>query len=110
MITAKFFKREDKILGFQISGHAGYAECGHDIVCSAVSTLGYTFLNGITDVLSIKPEYEIKDDDGFMRMSFKDSSKEDIIKAQVLMQTMLLGMENLKILYGDYIKVVKEEV
>ena len=46
MIKIKVFEDyKNKEYIIDISGHAGYAEKGKDIVCAGVSTLFYTFLN-----------------------------------------------------------------
>ena len=42
MIKASFTRTEDKTFLFQIDGHAGQDDSGHDIVCSAASILAYT--------------------------------------------------------------------
>lgn len=43
MIHIKFWKSEDgKSISITMKGHAGYAEDGQDIVCSAASILAYT--------------------------------------------------------------------
>ena len=49
MIRANFFKSQGVLTGFSISGHAGYAESGYDIVCSAVSSAVQLSANLITD-------------------------------------------------------------
>lgn len=108
MINICFKKNSGKILGFNIEGHAGYREEGEDIVCSAVSALSYTILNGITEILKIGVEHIIKD--GFLQLSLRDNSLEEIEKCQVLLETMLLGFESMEIGYSDYIKVQVEEV
>ena len=38
MTRCEFYTEEDRITGFSISGHSGYAENGQDIVCAAIST------------------------------------------------------------------------
>lgn len=35
---------DDKRLGFELTGHCGYAERGKDIVCAAISSLYLTYL------------------------------------------------------------------
>lgn len=110
MITAKFLRKHNKLVYYEISGHAGYSDFGLDIVCSAVSSISYTIANGITDVLFIKPDIEVIDKDGFMSLDLRFNSKEDIEKSQVLMETMLMGIKNIKKSYDDYIKVIEEEV
>ena len=42
MITASFEKSEGKFINLSVIGHAGQAEIGKDIVCSAASILMYT--------------------------------------------------------------------
>lgn len=45
--------------GIKISGHAGYAPQGQDIVCAAVSALTQTLIKSIRDLTDDKIEYEI---------------------------------------------------
>ena len=37
MTKCEFFTEDDRITGFSVSGHSGYAEAGSDIVCAAIS-------------------------------------------------------------------------
>ena len=37
MTTVTFLTEESRIVGFEVSGHSGYADAGEDIVCAAVS-------------------------------------------------------------------------
>lgn len=50
MIECKFINSQDS-LTLCIKGHAGYAERGKDIVCSAISTLFFTLANGLNESL-----------------------------------------------------------
>lgn len=38
MTTVTFHSEGDRIVGFDVVGHSGYAEAGSDIVCAAVSS------------------------------------------------------------------------
>jgi uncharacterized protein YsxB (DUF464 family) len=49
MITALFFCRENRLTGFDISGHSDYAEAGYDVVCASVSSAAQLVCNTITD-------------------------------------------------------------
>lgn len=56
MIQAEFFAdAEGRLLGFSITGHAGIAEAGEDILCAAVSSAAYMTANTILEVLHITP-------------------------------------------------------
>lgn len=48
--------RKDKIT---VSGHAGYAEAGKDIVCAGVTALTMSLVKSINDLTDDKIEYEI---------------------------------------------------
>ena len=47
MISVVISKHQDKYINVTLNGHAGYADHGQDIVCSAVSALTQTFVRGI---------------------------------------------------------------
>ena len=49
MIKAVFFKENGCLSGFSVSGHAGFAESGSDVVCAAVSSAAELVCNTITD-------------------------------------------------------------
>ena len=64
MIEIKFKPKE---LELSITGHAGAAEKGKDIVCSAVSILFYTLAQAVSDsenMLMEAPVIEIEDGNG----------------------------------------------
>ena len=56
MITVTIFKKENQFTGIKSVGHAGYADYGQDIVCSAVSVLLINTLNSIEEFTSDKLE------------------------------------------------------
>ncbi len=51
MISVRFFQKGGKLTGVTVSGHAGYAEYGQDIVCASVTSAVQLTANGITEVL-----------------------------------------------------------
>lgn len=109
MISINFSEKENNLVSMKASGHAGFDEYGKDIVCSAVSALSVAILNGITDVMHFKPDFYI-DEDGFLSISIENLHIEQIKACQVLMETLLLGLQNIEINYGEYINVKVEEV
>lgn len=61
----------------EASGHSGYAEAGKDIVCAAVSTLMFSFLN-FMDQKDI--DYKIEYSDGYMKIEVENYKKiKDVI-------------------------------
>ena len=62
MTTVRLIKKGDNAIGFDVSGHSGYAESGSDIICAAISSavgLSETIINDFfhadADVL-VEPE------------------------------------------------------
>ncbi|MBU5592727.1 ribosomal-processing cysteine protease Prp [Clostridium sp. MSJ-4] len=108
MTSVLFKKKDDKIIAFDINGHAGYASEGEDIVCAAISALSQSVIIGLEEVLYIKPDYNIKD--GFLCMSIRDNSIEDIEKSQVLLKTFLKSLQSISVSYVGYITIQIEEV
>jgi len=108
MINVKFKKVSGNLVSFKVNGHADFDEYNRDIVCSAVSVLTYAIINGITDVVKVNADFEIRD--GFSTLSLEKQPLEDIEKCQVLMETMLLGIKSMEIQYGTYITLKMEEV
>jgi uncharacterized protein YsxB (DUF464 family) len=71
MIKATFEKEEGQYLSLTIEGHAGQAEKGNDIVCSAASILAYTLAQTITQMdkqewLKKKPHINLKEGNGLI--------------------------------------------
>ena len=55
MITVRFKKAaDDSFMGFRVSGHAGWAALGKDIVCAAVSATVWQTANGLVKFADAK--------------------------------------------------------
>lgn len=107
MTRVVIFKKKDRISGFEISGHTGYAEEGSDIVCSAVSSVSQMALLGIKDVLKLNIFFEISD--GFLKLSLGENVENE--SAQVLLKSMEKSLREIQREYGNYVKLeVKEDV
>ena len=61
MITVDLFKNEQGLItGYKVSGHAGFAAAGEDIVCGAVSVLTQTPILGLEQHLKCQPSYHVE--------------------------------------------------
>jgi len=104
---------KDGIVSLEASGHAGFADHGEDIVCAAISVLMQTAVNSLEKVAGI-PEnkfiYEM-DEDGYMYLE-KPAKLDKTIdaKAEIVLQTVLTGLEGIAEAYPQYIKLYKREV
>lgn len=93
MIKVKVKKDSDTIKSISILGHAMYADSGKDIVCSAVSSIVTTTINGILSLDKESLSYEVS----------KDGLVIENIKNDKVTQTLLKNMISLlKELENDY--------
>lgn len=105
MTNVTIFKQESNILGFEVSGHSGYAEEGSDIVCSAISTLSQSICVGLDNVLNLKPEIKVDDKKAYLKCKLsKNLSKEQFADAQILLKTF---EESVKLLLAGDKKIKK---
>lgn len=103
MTKITIFKKNGKILEYQIKGHSCYAEQGKDIVCCAISTAGQMALVGLKDVLSLKIKYDLQD--AYLHVELLEDFEN--ISAQAILSSMEKTLENIA---ENYAKFVKMEV
>ena len=114
MTKVKIFKSNNKILKYIIDGHAGYDEYGSDIVCASISMLGITTYNSLEVVCGI-PEDDMvvvaDDKSGYLMVSIPKELRDDLMaKAQVVLQTLEIGIIETVRNYPDYITLEYGEV
>ena len=93
---------EGRIREFELSGHAGFAIEGQDIVCAGVSALSIAAVNGLEHFLSVVPK--VQEADGHLTCQLVGIPEQELEQAQWILQTMTLGIEQIHSAYGqDYI-------
>jgi len=101
MIKAKVFWDKKRLVGFDIQGHADYAPHGEDIVCSAVSILAITTVNSLLEQVG---QVLVKSDDGLVSVKLPDDlNEEQRLKAQVILKTLLIGLNGVSLEYPQYV-------
>ena len=96
----------DRITGFSVSGHSGYAEKGADIVCAAISTAVTMAEATINDVCGAKAKVRVKEDDARITLTLPTScDEEDTVQA--VLSGMMLTLISLRDDYPDYIEVLE---
>ena len=76
MICADFFRNEhDRLVGFRITGHAGYADYGEDVCCASVSSAVMLTANTVTEAFKIKADVAVEENEIILRLE-NDSSEE----------------------------------
>ena len=90
------------ITGYKVSGHAGFAEEGMDIICSAVSALTQAPLLGLERHLKLKPSYSVNQEDGILEVAL-NSAPTDL--TQAILQTMVYGVESIAHQCPQYVRI-----
>ena len=106
MTRCEFFTEDDRIVGFSVSGHSGYAEAGSDIVCAAISAVVTMAEATINDVCGAKAKVRVKDEDARITLTLPTSCDEEE-SVQAVLAGMMLTLINLRDDYPDYIEVLE---
>ena len=106
MTKCEFFRDHERITGFSVSGHSGYAEAGQDIVCAAISAAVAMAETTINDVCGGKAKVRVKEADARITLTLPAScDEEDTVQA--VLAGMMLTLCNMRDDYPDYIEVLE---
>ena len=97
---------DDRITGFSVSGHSGYAESGADIICAAISAVVTMAEATINDVCGAKAKVRVKDEQARITLTLPTSCDEEE-SVQAVLAGMMLYLCSLRDEYPDYIEVLE---
>ena len=106
MTRCEFFRENERITGFSVSGHSGYAEAGSDIVCAAISAVVSMAEATINDVCGAKAKVRVKDADARITLTLPASCEEEE-SIQAVLAGMMLTLCSMRDDYPDYIEVLE---
>ncbi|HHU69305.1 MAG TPA: ribosomal-processing cysteine protease Prp [Thermoanaerobacterales bacterium] len=114
MIKVKILRNKNgNIYEVDVNGHAEYDELGKDIVCAAVSGIVQTAVFGLIRVLGLQVDLTIEE--GFLRFCIPNEllangDNEGLrSKVNIILDTMVIGLEEIEKSYSDYIEVLNIE-
>ena len=97
---------DDRITGFSVSGHSGYAEAGQDIICAAISAVVTMAEATINEVCGAKAKVRVKEEDARVTLTLPASCDEEE-SVQAVLAGMMLTLCSLRDDYPDYIEVLE---
>ena len=97
---------DDRITGFSISGHSGYAEAGSDIVCAAISAAVAMAEATINDVCGAKAKVRVGEDEARITLKLPKSCDEEET-VQAVLAGMMVTLIALQEDYSDFIEVLE---
>ena len=106
MTRCEFFTENERITGFSVSGHSGYAEAGSDIVCAAISAVVAMTEATINDICGAKAKVRVKDEQARITLTLPVSCDEEET-VQAVLSGLLLTLISLREDYPDNIEVLE---
>lgn len=101
-----YYNNMDNLWKFDVSGHAGYANHGQDIVCAGVSMIVINTINSIETFTNGQIVIENDEDLGLIKclcLNVKNNEEpKDVI---LLLNSMVLGLESIQNEYKEHIKI-----
>lgn len=96
------------ILSFQVKGHAGFAEPGHDIVCAGISAVTVGTVNSVETLTGVVLDSRMEG--GFLQASIpRDLEGEPNRQVQLLLESMVVMLHTIEESYGKYIRVQDDQ-
>ena len=97
---------DERIVGFSVSGHSGYAEAGQDIVCAAISAIVAMVETTINDVCGAKAKVRVKEEDARITLTLPATCEEEE-SIQAVLAGLMVYLCTLRDEYPDYIEVME---
>ena len=100
MIKVRFSVGDRQLNGFEISGHALFAESGKDIICAAVSSAAYMAANTVTEI--IRADAKAQAEGGAMVLTLNEPNTQ----AETVLRGLELHLTELSKQYPQHIKII----
>ena len=98
------------MVSLECDGHTGYGVEGEDIVCSALSSIVQTAVLGLMSVAGINVDLTRDIDRGYLKFTLPSNlTLEQRHDADVILNTMLLGIYDLREGFSDFIELEVKE-
>ncbi|MFC4711883.1 ribosomal-processing cysteine protease Prp [Planococcus dechangensis] len=105
MIQVMIHQTGSRITGFEMSGHADFADHGQDLVCAGASAVSFGAVNAIMALTGIEPDIE-QAESGFLKIGFpKNIDSKTDEQVQLLVRGMIISLETIEHDYADFIKI-----
>ncbi|MDI6601901.1 MAG: ribosomal-processing cysteine protease Prp [Thermoanaerobacteraceae bacterium] len=109
MIEAEILRKDGRINAVNVRGHALYGPYGKDIVCAGVSALCQTCAESLNKLTEGKFSIEI--DRGDFHIEVLDyGSGDDMVKINVLLDGLVIGLKSIEESYPQHIKVKERRI
>jgi uncharacterized protein len=109
VLKARFIMSGQTLCGFEVSGHAGYADKGEDIVCAAVSSAVQLTANTIIEAVGVGAYVSRKSGMVSLRL-LRSEDKAKMVTARAVIKGLRLHLFILGVQYPKTISIEDSEV
>lgn len=107
MTTLTVVYQGTNIQQLTVSGHAGFADSGRDIVCAAIGVLITTSANALETVAGVLPEVMQNERTATIQLTLPNEVDEQTAHdAQVVLRTVLQGFKDVASEYPKHLKII----
>ena len=108
MTTVTFLTEESRIVGFEVSGHSGYADAGEDIVCAAVTSAVRLVEATVNDVMGLCAAVKVNAQEAVITLHLPGGLASDAESTcQNLLTGLMVYLAQLHDEYPDNIEVME---
>ena len=105
-----FHMEGERIVGFTVQGHSGYADEGSDIICAAVTSAVRLTECAVNDVLGLGASVKVRESDASITMKIPGGlSEANETTCQTLLAALMVHFASLHEEYPDHISVMEDE-
>ena len=108
MTTVTFRMEDDRITGFTVQGHSGYAEEGSDIVCAAVTSAVRLTECAVNDILGLEASVRVKEESISLKLP-GGLGETNESTCQTLLTALMVYLTQLHEEYPENIIVLEED-
>ena len=108
MTTVTFQMEGERITGFTVQGHSGYADAGSDIVCAAVTSAVRLVECAVNDVLGLEASVKVREKDASITLKLPSHlGQTNESTCQALLAALMLHFVQLAEEYPENITVLE---
>jgi uncharacterized protein YsxB (DUF464 family) len=108
MTTVSFHTEGERIAGFEVQGHSGYAPEGEDIVCAAITSAVRLVECAINDVLGLEASVKVREKDASISLKLPAKlGQTSESTCQTLLAALMVHFVQLSEEYPEYITVLE---
>ena len=108
MTTVTFHMEGERIVGFTVQGHSGYADEGSDIICAAVTSAVRLTECAINDVLGLEAGVKVSEKDASITLKLpRNLTGEADEVCQTLLAALMVYFVQLQEEYPEHMNVME---